>query len=43
MQFKESEEKLEQGVEEELGQAAAATGSAVKTAEATGEVLTGNV
>ena len=41
MQFKESEEKLEQGVEDKLGQAAAAAGDAAKTVGMNGNVLSG--
>ena len=43
MQFKESEEKLEKGVEEKLGQGATAVDDAVKTAGAGDDVLLGNI
>ena len=43
MQFKESEEKLEKGVEEKLGQGATAVGDAVKTAGAGDNLLSGNI
>lgn len=38
MQFKESEEKLEQGVEDKIGQVATGMGSAAKTAGVKGKV-----
>lgn len=41
MQFKESEEKLEQGVEDKLGQEGTAVGTAAKTAGGSGDVLLG--
>lgn len=43
MQFKESEEKLEKGVEETLQQGATAVGNAAKTAGAGDDVLVGNI
>lgn len=44
VQFKESEEKLEKGVEETLQQGATAVGNAAKTAAgAASDVLVGNI
>lgn len=43
MQFKESEEQLEKGVEEKLEQGATAAGNAVKTAGAGDDILVGSI
>ena len=43
MQFKESEEKLEKGVEEKLEQGATAAGNAVKTAGAGDDIVVANI